>query len=302
MTRAYALLENHVIDLFNRQGHFTVQGNTYTVITAGKPRPLQGNGECKTDVYVLGQDDFGQTLELKISVKSEVSSEFQGNKFKPQDAEDLLGVDWKEIVSTATENIAHKFEEAFLIFLDSKGNTQADSITMGWKLEIADKSRGLSAPLPLHESDIRDFVYKGVNQTPEKQNSFVNGTSVSGSGIADYILRTGLTNVNSPEDVIAQMVLIDEYRIEPTFLIFTGNNYRTQVDSTDGKRCLAVIVEWELVNGKLKPSYIYNQPLSKTGHDNKRHVQELFNHFGIQHPSQLDVENMVYDPRIVWKR
>lgn len=300
--KRYALLENRVIDLFNQYGSFNFEGNTYDVVKTGKPRPIARNGECKTDVYIRGENSLGAVKELKISIKSRKSSEFLWNKMTPQDGEDALGPNWKEIITTATENISHRFEECYLIYPEFKGSTEADSITMGWKLEIANKQRNLSAELLLSEQEIRDIVYKGINQTQQKKDSLVNGDVVPGSGIADYILRTEIEDINSPEDVIEQMILLDNFTVGSAYLIFTANNYRTQVNSTDGNRWLAVIVEWQLVDGKLKPSYVYDRPLAKTGHQNKEHVQELLQRFGIQHPSQLDRDRMVYDPTIVWKR
>lgn len=294
----YGILEQHIIDLFAEEGSFNFAGTIYQVVEAGKPRPIPGHGECKTDVYILGRDSFGNTKELKISVKS-LTSVFQGNKFQPHHAEALLGEDWESIVSTATQNLRHLFESTRLIYPNGYGRTKPNSITMGWKLEIADKPRDLSAKLPLNNQEVRDIVYKGLNQSPEKQDSLVNSRIIYGSGIAEYIIKTDIMTLNSSADVINQMIPIDQLHIKPTYLIFTGNNYRTDVDKTDGPRCLAVIVEWELVNGKLKPVYIYDQPLSRTGKENKLHVRQLLDQLGITHPSEVDMTKIVCNPSLV---
>ena len=48
-------------------------------------------------------------------------------------------------------------------------------------------------------------------------------------------------------------------------MIFTANNYRTDVEKADGKRPLAVRIEWECKNNKLTPLFYYDKPLHYTG-------------------------------------
>lgn len=304
MVEGYAKLESHIIDLFNQYKKFQLNDKVYNILEVGKPRPRgQSGGESKTDVYVLGEDSDGEKTEIKISVKSKNTNEFQGNKFKPEDAEDLLGKDWKYIISQATQNIAELFEDQYLMYADKKGRIQANSISMGWKLEVASKPRKLSAPLPLNEQEIRDLVYKGTKQPNEKKDAVVNDYVRFGSGIAEYILYSEIEELNNVADIIEKMFLIDDLNIteNSTYLIFTANNWRTEVDKTDGKRYLAVIVEWELINGKLQPKLIYDEPLSRTGHDNKFHLQDLFKQLGVDHPSDLQVGTQI-DERHIFKR
>lgn len=291
----YSLLEQHIINLFLEEGEYFFQGKFYKVKTVGKPRPAKNGGECKTDVYIQGENDFGEINELKISVKSKHSNEFQENKITPKVAEDLFGVNWAEIIAQATKSIAFKFENTPLIFFDKRGNTQANSITMGWKLEIASKPRVLSAPLPLSPSEIKNIIYKGINSSDSKRNAVVNGEIIFNSGIAEYIIYCNKEELQSTSDVINAVILIDQMIVEDesTYLIFTANNWRTEVDKTDGKRSLAVTVKWSLDNGKLVPTYIYDQPLNITGHDNKFHLAALFALMGIQHPNQLGIEKFV---------
>ena len=55
---------------------------------------------------------------------------------------------------------------------------------------------------------------------------------------------------------------IDTKKIDDTYLIFTANNYRTDVEKADGKRPLAVRIEWECKNNKLTPFSEQIQKLS----------------------------------------
>ena len=77
--------------------------------------------------------------------------------------------------------------------------------------------------------DIKDYIYKGINQTSDKKDAVVNGRVVPDSGVADYLLVTCKENIKTANDVIEQMELIDNVDIGDTYFIFTANNYRTDV-------------------------------------------------------------------------
>jgi len=276
----YGKLEEHIINTFQNERIFAYQGKLYELLVAGKPRP-QGGGECKTDVYVAAkQQHTDRILEWKISVKSEESQEFQGNKLTSDDAEAYFGEDWENIVIEATTSLQGAFENRVLLYASGKYPVKPNSITVGWKLEIASKPRALSVQVPLTDREIRDYVYKGLNQSIWKQNSYVNGHIIEGSGVADYLLVSKIENISSVEDVFEQMVYIDDAWLEDTYLIFTANNYRTDVDKADGPRALAVRIEWQCQNNKLVPFFYYNHPLMYTGERDmsplvKRALQEL---------------------------
>lgn len=263
--RTYGLLEDHIIDVFNKDGLFKFYGESYEVVEVGKPRPQGISGECKTDVYVKAKrQETGEEIELKISVKN-LNKEFMGNKLKKQDVEAYLGPEWENILIEATTSIRDSFENRVLMYASGHYPTKPNSVTVGWKLEIADKPRALSVPLPLTDRQIRDYVYKGTNQTEDKINSVVNGLVVPNSGVADYLIITSIENIETANDVIEQMKLIDEVDIGDTYFIFTANNYRTDVDKADGPRFLAVRIEWKIVDEKMIPIFHYDAPLQYTG-------------------------------------
>lgn len=263
--KTYGRLEQHIIEVFNKDKYFTYQEERYETVIAGKPRPQGVGGECKTDVFIRAREiHSGKAKDIKISVKNR-NKEFIGNKLKKENLEAYIGPGWEDILTNATLSLKEKFESAVLLYAKRKGPTRANSITVGWKLEIADKERGLSVLIPLTDHKVREYVYKGTNLSDEKKNSAVDGIVIEGSGVAEYLLITTEEEINTADDVIEQMKLIDEADIGKTFFIFTANNYRTDVDKADGPRSLAVRIKWECKGNKLVPTFCYDSPLYYTG-------------------------------------
>lgn len=295
----YAELEQHIIATMQRDRLFKYQRRMYEVLEVGKPRP-NGRGECKTDVYAAIRDTESNTIdELKISVKTEGSHEFEGNKITAETAEAYFGKDWQEIVYEATTSLCNEFENRVLIYASGMNRIQPNSITVGWKLEFARKPRTLSVRIPLTDKQVRDFVYKGTNQSQEKIDAVVNGHVVRGSGVADYLLVTNKGRISSINDVLNQMVLIDEADIEDTYMIFTANNYRSDVDKADGSRALAVRVEWRVINGKLEPIYCYDHPLMYTGEkDMAKYVKYALSLLGKRNISDINPYKDLSDPKL----
>ncbi|WP_223260235.1 DNA cytosine methyltransferase [Priestia megaterium] len=297
--KEYALLENHIKRIFETQGSFHWEGKRFHVREVDKPRPR--SGECKTDCYVLGECE-GKELELKISIKLKGKDEFQGNKLQPTTAESYFGVDWQNIIRQATMNAKEVIESQPVIFLKKRVKTQPDSYTMGWKLEIASKQRDLSVPIPLEDQQIRDYIYKGTKLPQHQKDSYVNKEIKENSGVADYIIYTTRDQITCTDDVIRQMQYIDDAKLEPTYLIFTANNYRPRSlkDPTDGKRYLCVKVNWFMKEGKLAHNYDYSNPLYLTGkYDVLPSLSKLLNHFPTIHPTEMNIQDCIYNPSYV---
>lgn len=280
--RRYAQLEEHVLKTFRRDRNFTYRNKTYEVLIAGKPHPQGYGGECKTDVFVrVRERESGKAANIKISVKTQGSQEFQENKITAQKAEAYFGCGWERIIYQSTIQLKQKFENRPLLYASDSYPTKGNSVTVGWKLEIASKPRELSVRVPLSDQEIRDYVYRGTNQPFDKINAVVNGTVIEGSGVADYLLATDMYKINTAGDVIDQMVPIKSAVVGDTYLIFTANNYRMDADSADGPRALAVRIEWKCVNRKLVPHFCYDEPLRYTGHNDMRPlVLEAFRKLG----------------------
>lgn len=263
--RAYRKLEDHIVNTFRNNRLFTYDGKICEVLEAGKPRPQSAGGECKTDVFVRAMvQDTGNEFDLKISVKN-INKEFLGNKLKSEDLEAYLGPGWEDILIEATTSIRDVFENRVLMYASGRHPIKPNSITVGWKLEIADEPRALSAPIPLSDRQIRDYVYKGTNLTWDKKDSVVNGRVIPNSGEAEYLIVTCIEDIRTSDDVIEQMELIDDADIGDTYFIFTANNYRTDVQKADGPRFLAVRIEWGVDNGRMIPTFHYDDPLQYTG-------------------------------------
>ena len=117
--------------------------------------------ECKTDVFVRAKiQDTGEEFEIKISVKK-TNKEFMGNKLKQKDVESYIGPDWENILIEATTSMRDSFENRTLMYASGHYPIKPNSITVGWKLEIADRARALSVPIPLSERRIKDYIIKG---------------------------------------------------------------------------------------------------------------------------------------------
>lgn len=292
----YGLLENKVIQIVQTEGQFIFERETYIVIKVGKPRPQAGSGEPKTDVYIIAECNE-RLREFKISVKSRNTNEFQENKVTAERAENLLGPDYEDIIEKSTRNIEDRFNEFHLLYASGRHPRKPNSVTIGWKLEIADKERILSAPLQLSDQEVRDNIYKGVNLREEKRNAQVNGEVIENSGIAEYMLYKELTELQTTADIFNNIQLIDEVDFAPLWLIFTANNYRTAENKTDGDRALAVRVHWFADNGQLNYRILFDRPLAFTSRAMVPVVRKAFAELRKEHPSDLDLNDLV-DPSI----
>lgn len=294
----YGLLEQHIISLFNQEKRFVFEGKEYTVVIADKPRP--SSGECKTDVYVLAIDNCKNKIELKISAKLKSSNEFQENKVNAARAEAYLGENWSEIISKAAYSIHEKFEEKHLIYVSKHHPTAANSITLGWKFEIASKPRALSVKAPLTIDEVRNYVYKGTNQTEIKKHSFVNKERIKNSGIADCLLISEIDELKTVDDIINNLILIDNYIPPETHFIFTANNYRTKENKADGPRPLAVYIKWSCKNKKLCHEICYDSPLKYTGeNDIKPILLNALDELCKYHPCDFDCNCDIENPNIL---
>lgn len=260
---AYRNSESFVIDIFNSTPSLLWKGVTYTEIRASKP--TSSLGECKTDVYVSLRQNGVEKESIKISVKQD-NADFLGNKLKAVDAENLLGANWKNILIASIRPIQQNFLSERLVELKDKGEDSELYIKLGWKLEITNKPRKLSAPLNLPISEIIDYIYRGTNQPITRLNAYVDGVQVINSGVADYILYA--SNSQNIQDLLNNLIPLhpSTFTPPPTFLAFTANNYRLVRNTADGPRTLAVNIEWHLNDdNKLFPVFNFDQPLAFTG-------------------------------------
>ena len=96
--------ERKIKDLFLSEKKFTYEQANYSVLKCDKP--TSSKGECKTDVYVLAQDDLGNQKEFKISVKQN-NADFLENKISLDRAIEILGSDAQSIIERSIAKTCH---------------------------------------------------------------------------------------------------------------------------------------------------------------------------------------------------
>ncbi len=264
-------------------------GQSWCVQTVGKP--TCGNGEPKTDIYILLKSESSEEIrEIKISYKKS-NADFVENKIKADRAEIIFGNNWVEIIQSSTTNIRRKFLDKNLIFKKSKGRTDNGSITLGWKFELVNKLNGeLSDKVDLTTEQLLD-IYVGNNLDEEKKNASVNGVIIPNSGVANYILIGD--EFSSTEEILDKIVSLDEYvRNNPNiYFACKALNYRSFEDKFDGDRPLAVQVKWEVVNGKLTHELIFDKPFQCNGNKVAKQLKQCLINLGVQNTDDLNDKN-----------
>ena len=271
-------------------GQFVIfQDQQYEIRKVGKPTCSEGHGEPKTDVYILLKNT-DKEIELKISYKKS-NADFLENKIKAERAEQILGKDWSLIIERATRQLTKEFERKPLIYLSQRGRTQKGSITLGWRFEFMNKKSGeLSEKLPLTLEQYLD-IYSGNNLSDEKRNAKVCGEIIVNSGVANYFLQGN--EFSSAQDVLAHIEPMDEYITNCPEIYFSCKalNYRTFSRKIEGNRDLAVLVDWNIDNGKLTPKLVFSQPLQCKGRTAKDKLVENLEQLGIQTTDDINANN-----------
>lgn len=264
-------------------------GQSWCVQAVGKP--TCGNGEPKTDIYILLKSESSEEIrEIKISYKKG-NADFVENKIKADRAEIIFGNNWAEIIQSSTTNIRRKFLDKNLIFKKSKGRTDNGSITLGWKFELVNKLNGeLSDKVDLTTEQLLD-IYVGNNLDEEKKNASVNGVIIPNSGVANYILIGD--EFSSTEEILDKIVSLDEYvRNNPNiYFACKALNYRSFEDKFDGDRPLAVQVKWEVVNGKLTHELIFDKPFQCNRNKVAKQLKQCLINLGVQNTDDLNDKN-----------
>lgn len=254
--------ERNIVNLFQLGTNFVLDLVEYKVIKIGKPTCKKG--EPKTDIYVLAQSINGAEKEIKISFKKE-NADFIENKTTAERAKALLGDNWCKLIREATSSIKSSFENKKLVYKVNGGRTEEGAITLGWKYELLNKTGGeLSGRINLSREQIID-VYSGIHLPDDKRNATVNGEVIENCGIANYILIND--SVNSAQNVIDCLYSIEAYvdKYPTVYFACKALNYRTYLDKYDGDRPLSVYVDWSVIDGKLNPTLVFDNPLNVKG-------------------------------------
>lgn len=264
MSKQFGESERRIKNLFAKGTNFTWNGKTFEVEVSGKP--VCSSGEPKTDIYILAFNrNTNEKLELKISFKQE-NAEFLENKTTAERAENLFGEHWQDIICDSINTMINQFETKPLIFKEGKGRTEKGSITLGWKFELLNVQSGnLSGRINLTPRQLID-VYAGTTLSQDKRNAIVDEMRITDSGVANYILFDSVY-IDTIDDVLENIVSINKYVDENPYIYFACKalNYRSFKCKYDGNRPLAVYVDWSIVNGKLHPTIVYDNPLKIRG-------------------------------------
>lgn len=265
MAKTFGENERRICSLFTPGTSFNYRGLSYTVKFADKP--VCSKGEPKTDIFIRTEtnDSLHNTVDFKISYKKD-NADFIENKTSAERAEQLLGANWKDIICESTTALRENFENRAIVYMDKFRRTEAGSITLGWKFELLRVPSGdLSGEMILTHQQKRD-VYAGTNLVGDKRNATVAGKTIPDSGIAEYIFEE-ITPAATCQDVIDNMQTIDEFlELYPkVYYACKALNYRTLAQKYDGARPLSVFIEWNAVNGKLEPTFVYDKPLITRG-------------------------------------
>jgi len=285
----FGTAERRILGFLAIGSDFSFLGDNYTIEVSGKP--TCNAGEPKTDVYVRGRNKGGSFIELKISYKKE-NADFLENKTSAIRAEQIFGLQWKDIIMMSTLSIKEQFENRALIFKKQQGKTESGAITLGWKFEIMNKPSGNLSGLIVLSDEQRIDIYSGTSLGDEKRNSLVTGQQIENSGIANYMLTTAM--VNSTQDVIDNLVDIKTFvkSEPPLFFACKALNYRTFKAKYDGDRPLAVFVEWSAENGIISHKLIFDKPLVTKGNEVAGNLKLAMEKAGIKTTDDITVKNI----------
>lgn len=265
----YSKTESHIIKVFSKAKSFTYGGVGYKIIESGKPRPNDNKGECKTDVYILVEDNTGLKREFKISIK-QPNADFIENKVKLKRAIEIFGKDAQMIIEQSIKSIKSDFEDTNLMYFKEYGKTKKCSITLGWRFDFVNKQKGKRCSKIILTDSQKIDIYAGINLSSEKRNCKVNGKLIEDSGIANFIINTYEDIDKNNKNInyyASKMVPIAEY-VEEEELYFACRavNCRYEEEGTvkwERSRDLAVVVKWSLdKNNNLTKSLLFNNPLS----------------------------------------
>lgn len=284
--------ERTIKKLFAENKEFEYEGINYTVLKCGKPAPPKG--ECKTDVYVLAQDDKGSQKEFKISVKQD-DADFLENKISLDRAIEILGEGAQSIIENSITKIKKAFEEDYLVYFNSYKRTESLCLKMGWKFEFINKLGGEKCGVIELTDQQKIDIYAGTNLNSSKKNCSVNGEIISNSGVANFIINVDTPN-KTLDYYLKKMQPIEDFaKRQKIYFVCKALNYRSSKDKWDGDRPLAVYVNWTLdENNKLKGELVFEKPLSIKGNVIGENIRKILSTLKINNNNFKDLKNHLH--------
>lgn len=259
--------ENHINSLFPVGESFIHDGERWSVSLSGKPKVAslkekRYGGEGKTDVYILAVNDAGIPSEIKISVKK-ANADFVENKISAVRAQNLFGDKWEEILEPFLNDFADRLmneDDYNPIEVNRKGER---TIRIGYRLDIMMRKSGNLCVRGNFSRDTVREVWSGENLEPNKRDSYVQGTRIADSGIANNILVGDIKDYPDAQSVIDNMQSIDDYLDSghgDLWLTIRAVNLR-DVGKFDKARPLAIKYQYWIEDGVIIYSVDHSDPL-----------------------------------------
>lgn len=301
MAKEFGENERRICSLFEKGTEFEYEGETYRVLE-NADKPTCSKGEPKTDIFIRTINlNSKEQYDFKVSYKQS-NADFLENKTNAERAELLLGDEWKEIIEASTLTLKDTFESKKLIFKDKFQKTRAGSITLGWKFELLRvKSGELSEKLDL-SYDQKVDVYAGTHLPDDKRNSYINGSIVKDSGVAEYVFEES-NYASRVCEAVEQFKTIPEYLDDYPDIYYACKalNYRTYEQKDDGNRPLSVYVDWHVTDGKLDYDIVYDAPLVTGGKYAREKLLAALLQLGAKSTDDLNEDNVVDYEKIVYE-
>lgn len=285
--------ERKIKDLFLQAKNFSYECREYVVLKCGKP--VVSKGECKTDIYVLAQDEIGCQKEFKISIKQN-DADFLENKISLNRAVEILGNDAQTIIEKSIAKIKKSFKDDYLVYFNPYKRTEALCLKIGWKFEFINKIGGeRSGIIDLTEQQKID-IYAGTNLSSDKKNSSVNGQTIVNSGVANYIITVDAEDQNL-DYYLAKMQPIENFaKVQKIYFACKALNYRVNKNKWDGDRPLSVYVDWSLdENRKLQGKLNFEKPLSVKGNIIGTNIKKILTTLGIDKNNFNELKKYLHD-------
>ena len=157
----------------------------------------------------------------------------------------------------------------------------------------------LSGDMLLTRDQIID-VYSGTNLTGDKRDASVNGRTIQGSGVANFILFEEY-RPRTIQEAADMLITVEDYVDENPNVYFACKalNYRSFVDKYDGNRPLAVYVDWRVERNMLVSELVYDTPLLQGGDYAYDRLNRALRTLGVNTTNDLNAHN-VADARTIW--
>lgn len=293
MSKTFSKTEVEIQEKFKPGTNFIFKQTLYTVLVSGKPSPSKG--ECKTDIYILAEDQHKNTIEIKISVKQH-NADFLENKMSLARAVQIFGEDAQSTIEKSILPLKQSFFNEFLVTFKQYGKTEAKTLKIGWKFELLNKISGDKSGLLQLSNDQKLNVYAGTNLTTDKKNSKVNGQEIVDSGIANYIFELEDGKIYSSQTIIDNLEDINDFVLgKNIYFACKAINYRVTANKWDGNRPLSVFVNWSIVNNKLTAKVMFANPLGNTANDIGNNIRNLLKIFNVNNDNFHQLKNLLDD-------